>query len=146
MYALVSSHAPWDVQPPLLADWSQLGDGSTFAVRPPVRFPVNWSSLHQASAAYLHSIAYDLQVLADYLTRFDLGDALVILLGDHQPVADVTRSSPSQAVPIHIISRQAALVDAFRARGYSPGMRPAISDSPPGMETFLADLLTTLSR
>jgi hypothetical protein len=146
MYALVSSHAPWDVQPPLIQDWSQLGDGRVFAQRPPVRFPINWSNLHQASAAYLHSIAYDLQVLVDYLTRFDLGDALVILLGDHQPVADVTRNSPSQAVPIHIISRQAALIDPFRARGYSASMRPPAMPSPPGMETFLADLLGSLAR
>jgi hypothetical protein len=145
-YALVTSHAPWDRQPPWIEDWSQLTQGRVFNQRPPVRFPINWSNLHQGSEAYLHSIAYDLRVVADYLIGFHTGDPLVIVLGDHQPVADITRSSPSQAVPIHIISRQAALVEVFRALGYSRSMRPARPPSPRGMETFLADFLAGLSR
>ena len=145
-YALVSSHAPWDQQPPFIEDWSELGNGRVFSVRPPVRFPINWSNLHQGAEAYLHSIAYDLRVVADYLTGFPAGDALVIVLGDHQPVADITRSSRSQAVPIHVISRQAALIEVFRGRGYSASMRPAVPTSPRGMETFLADFLAGLSH
>jgi hypothetical protein len=145
-YALLSSHAPWNAQPPLLADWSQLGDGSVFAHVPPVRFPINWSNLDRGAEAYVHSIAYSLQVIADYLTRFDLGQSLIIVMGDHQPVADITRGSASHSVPVHIISRQAALVGAFRARGYQPGMRPSPDSAPPGMEAFLPDLLVDLSR
>jgi hypothetical protein len=145
-FALLSSHAPWDLQPPFIEDWSQLGNGQIFSVRPPARFPINWSNLHQGSEAYLHSIAYDLRVVADYLTGFPAGDALAIVLGDHQPVADITRSSPSQAVPIHIISRQAALIEGFRGRGYSASMRPVSSGTARGMETFLADFLAGLSR
>jgi hypothetical protein len=145
-YALVTSHAPWNVQPAFIEDWSRLGDGSLFRTHPAVRFDVNWSSLHQASEAYLRSIAYDLRVVSDYLGRFDPGNALVIVLGDHQPIADVTRSSPSAAVPVHIISRQAPLIDAFRARGYSRSMNPARPAPPPGMETFLPQLLRDLSK
>ena len=144
-YALLSSHAPWDPQAPFVADWSRLGDGSMFWQAPPVRFPINWSNLHQGAEAYLHSIAYSLQVIASYLAGFDLGDALVIILGDHQPVADVTRGSDSRAVPIHLVSRRTDLIQIFRDRGYSSRMRPAIPASPPGMETFLPDLLTGLS-
>ncbi|HXI60180.1 MAG TPA: sulfatase-like hydrolase/transferase, partial [Polyangia bacterium] len=109
-YALVSSHAPWDRQPPFLSDWSQLGDGRVFWQRPTVSFPTNWSNLPQGAEAYGHAIACSLQVIASYLATFDLGNTLVIVLGDHQPVADITRASPSSAVPIHIISRRAAVV------------------------------------
>ncbi|MEA2696656.1 MAG: hypothetical protein QOI66_927, partial [Myxococcales bacterium] len=145
-YALVSSHAPWDRQPPFITDWSQIGDGRVFGQRPPVRFPTNWSNLPQGAEAYVHAIACSLQVIASYLTTFDLGNTLVIVLGDHQPVADITRSSPSAAVPIHIISRRSAVIDAFRARGYHAGMHPPPDPAPSGMETFLPELLVDFSR
>ena len=70
----------------------------------------------------------------------------MIVLGDHQPAAEVTRWSESYAVPIHVISRNRALVDAFRARGYRSGMYPAPSPNPPGLETLLAALLADLSE
>ncbi len=145
-YALESSHAPWDRQPEYIEDWSQVGDGSIFARLPPVRFATNWSNLHHHPEAYARSIVYDLRVLADYLTRFDLGDALVIALGDHQPVADITGKSGSAAVPVHVITRQRPLVDAFRVLGYSDGLRPPALAAPPGMETFRETLLGILSR
>ena len=69
----------------------------------------------------------------------------MIVLGDHQPVAEVTRFSGSSAVPIHVWSRNPALVAPFRARGYTPGLRPARGAPPRGMETFLPDLLADFS-
>jgi hypothetical protein len=60
-------------------------------------------------------------------------------------VAEVTRWSRSHAVPVHVISRNRALVDAFRTRGFQSGMRPAPADAPPGLETLLPDLLADLS-
>jgi len=57
----------------------------------------------------------------------------------------MTRASASHAVPVHIISRQRVLVDAFRARGYQAGMHPAPDPAPPGMETFLPELLVDFS-
>jgi hypothetical protein len=79
------------------------------------------------------------------LDRFVAGDALVIVIGDHQPVAEVTRFSGSSAVPIHVWSRNPALIAPFRARGYTPGLRPSREASPRGMETLLPDLLSDFS-
>jgi len=144
-YALVSSHAPWSDLPPVVPDWDRIGDGRVFADLPAAHFPIGWANLADAGDAYLHSVSYDLQVIAQYVARFVPADSLVIVLGDHQPVAEVTRQSPSHAVPIHVISRNRALVDAFRARGYQSGMHPARSETPPGLETLLPDLLADLS-
>ena len=145
-YALVSSHAPWSDQPPIVTDWDAIGDGRVFAGLPTVHFPIGWTNLADGAAAYLHAISYDLQLLAQYIARFVPGDSLVIVLGDHQPVAEVTRWSESYAVPIHVISRNRALVDAFRARGYRSGMHPQPSGKPPGLETLLSTLLADLSE
>jgi len=144
-YALVSSHAPWSDQPPVVPDWDWIGDGHVFANLPAAHFPIGWTNLADAGDAYVHAIIYDLQLLAQYIAGSIPGDALVIVLGDHQPVAEVTRFSPSHAVPIHVISRNRALVDAFRARGYRSGMDPARTANPPGLETLLPDLLADLA-
>ncbi len=140
-YALVSSHAPWSDLPPIVPDWDAIGDGRVYANLPRARFPIGWTNLADAGDAYVQAVIYDLDIIAQYAVRFVPGDALVIVLGDHQPVADVTRGSPSHAVPVHVISRNRALVEAFRARGYQPGMRPAASADPPGLETLLPALL-----
>jgi len=142
-YALVSSHAPWSDQPQVVPDWTWIGDGRVFDGRPAAHFPIGWSNLADGADAYLHAITYDLQILSQYVTRFVADDSLVIVLGDHQPVAEVTRGSRSYAVPVHVISR--TLVDAFRARGYRSGMRPPRSENPPGLETLLPNLLADLS-
>ncbi|HSZ82461.1 MAG TPA: hypothetical protein VLA14_09270 [Polyangia bacterium] len=144
-YTLITSHAPWSDQPPVVADWSRLGDGALFAELPRARFPITWTNLADAADAYDHSIAYDLEVIVDYVDRFVGGDALVIVLGDHQPVAEVTRFSGSSAVPIHVWSRNPAFIAPFVARGYTPGLRPARLEPPRGMETLLPDLLADFS-
>jgi hypothetical protein len=145
-YALVSSHAPWSDQPRFVADWSRIGDGSVYATLPAEHHPIGWTNLGDGAEAYMHSVAYDLTVTGDYLARFVAGGALAIVLGDHQPVAEVTRMSPSRAVPVHVISRNRALVDRFRSRGYLAGMRPVRRAGPvPGMETLLGDLLGAVS-
>jgi hypothetical protein len=147
-YALTSSHAPWSHLPPFVEDWSRLGDGAVYHTLPIERHDVSWTNLADGAGPYLRAVAYDLRVLADYLARFVTGDALVLVMGDHQPVAEVTRFSRSHAVPVHVISRNRALVAPFLARGYLPGMRPRAPDAgraPAGMETFLPDLLADFS-
>jgi hypothetical protein len=144
-YTLITSHAPWSDQPPVVADWSRIGDGSLYADLPAARYPITWTNLADAAEAYDHSIAYDLDVIVDYVDRFVAGDALVIVLGDHQPVAEVTRFSGSSAVPIHVWSRNPDLIAPFRARGYTPGLSPSRRDGPRGMETLLPDLLADFS-
>jgi hypothetical protein len=144
-YALVSSHAPWSDQPPFLDDWGRIGDGAVYASLPIDHYPITWTTLARGGPAYVHSVAYDLRVVVDYATRFVAGEALMIVLGDHQPVAEVTAFSPSHAVPVHVLSRRPDFVVPFLARGYVPGIRPRRTQAPPGMETFLPGLLADFS-
>jgi Sulfatase len=144
-YALVSSHAPWSRQPRLVDDWSSLGDGTIYRDLEPVRHPVTWSNLADGSTAYVDSVLYDLEVLKRYIGQFVRDDTLVIILGDHQPPAEVTLRSPDRSVPIHVLSRDKTFVDAFLARGYTPGMEPVRTAPPPGMETFLVSFLRDFS-
>lgn len=146
-YALVSSHSPWSHQPPLVDDWDRLGEGGEIFNRlPPVRYDVTWSNLGTGGDAYVTSLIYDLEMLRRYVGE-RIGDGtLVIILGDHQPSAEVTDDSPSPGVPIHVISRDRSFIARFLAAGYVPGMRPALGGRPPlAMELFLPQLLELFS-
>jgi hypothetical protein len=143
--ALISSHTPWLAQPTLLDDWSRIGDGSVLTTLPIKRHATHWSSLDRAGEAYLDSIAYDLQVLRRFLASELHNDALVVILGDHQPPGGVTGASHGHGVPVHVLSRRAALVAPFVARGYSPGMWPVEKSPRAGMDSFLFAFLRDFS-
>ena len=145
-YALVSSHSPWSVQPRLVEDWDRLRDGGAiFNDLPPVRYPVTWSNLGVGGEAYVTSLIYDLDMLRRYVAGRIADDTLVIILGDHQPSAEVTENSPSHGVPIHVISRDRSFIGRFISAGYVPGMRAASARPLPEMESFLPRLLQMFS-
>jgi hypothetical protein len=144
-FALISSHAPWSVLPPTVDDWSKLGDGSLFHQLEPVRTKGSWSDLAGSSEAYFDSIRYDLELLTRFLIDFIGDDSLVIWAGDHQPAPDVTAQSPKHGVPVHVISRRAAFLEPFLARGYERGLRPAPDGTRLPMETLLLHLLQDFS-
>jgi hypothetical protein len=141
-YALVSSHAPWTVLPPVVEDWAKLGHGEIFRALAPVRFTVRWEKLHEGGDAYVASLRYDFAVLQRYLALLTR-PSLVIVMGDHQPAGSVTEQDPSYAVPVHVVGCLGGLVDAFMKRGYTPGMMPGPGSAP--MQTFLTEFLETLS-
>ena len=134
-YVLVSSHAPWS-RLPALVDWDELRNGHIFHRTTTRQFPIEWPHFEHATDAYAQSIIYDFEVLGQYLTRYIDDGSLVIILGDHQPPG-VLQEGSARGVPIHVLSRRPDLVEPFRARGYAPGMRPALNAARPGMETFL---------
>jgi hypothetical protein len=144
-YALVTSHAPWSAVPPIVGDPEKLGDGSIYARLPIEHQSTRWSDLEGASAAFAKTIAYDLEVLRRYILERVKGDALVILLGDHQPPGGATEGSTARGGMVHVISRRADFVDAFRRRGYTPGMRPLAPPPYPGLDTFLPSFLADFS-
>jgi hypothetical protein len=79
------------------------------------------------------------------LARRD-GDALVVILGDHQPPGFITGEKQPWTVPIHVLSRDADLVRPFAALGYVTGAVPPRSGTFKGMESFLGDFLAAFSQ
>jgi hypothetical protein len=143
-YALVSSHAPWSDQPPLVDDWSELGNGQLFHKLPPRKYPVDWATMVLARDAYLDSLLYDLEMIKRYIAQEITRPALIIVLGDHQP-AVLAAPDSSRTVPIHIIGRDKELLGRFLEVGYVPGMIPRLGGTSPGMETFPSTLVERLS-
>ncbi|MEE9532487.1 MAG: sulfatase-like hydrolase/transferase [Syntrophobacteria bacterium] len=145
-FVLVSSHAPFHRQPPYLEDWSQVGDGSIFHEKEIITFPIVWPDLSNAAEAYITSIIYEVKVLKAHLEQHIKDDALIIILGDHQPNVQITGENRPWSVPIHIISRNRYFLEPFAARGYTPGIIPRQPLPHPGMETFLYNLIEDFSK
>ena len=73
---------------------------------------------------YVGMIDYNYRWLAGYLAQPRARDSLLILLGDHQPAANVTGEGASWDVPVHIIAARPELLQGFLARGFHPGLEP----------------------
>lgn len=144
-YMLVSAHGPWNLQPTYIDDWSKIGTGRIYNDLRPVRFPTSWTNLERAGRAYMRSILYDFRVLRKYIKEFVKDDTLLIIWGDHQPVAEVTKTTAEHGVVFHVVSRRKAFIDAFVRRGYTPGMTPERKPPYPGLETFFPDLVQDFS-
>ncbi len=144
-FILVTSHAPFHMQPPYLEDWSQVIDGTVYQQEDIIYFAVKWPDLTNASEAYMTSITYDLKVLKAFILQFIADETLIIIMGDHQPNAQITGKNRPWSVPIHVISRNHHLLQFFAARGYTSGLIPRQLTPHPGMETFLYNFLTDFS-
>jgi hypothetical protein len=144
-YMLVSSHAPWSALPTYVDRWDELKNGELFRTNPRVLYPVAWPNFDRAAQAYIDSIGYDFEVLQRYLAKFVLDDSLLVILGDHQPVAEISGRTPFTGVPVHVLCRDPALVEPFVARGFERGMFPPHRSSYPPMSSFLLDFLRDFS-
>ena len=140
-YVLISSHAAYSIQPPFIAEWDTIGDGSIYNDQPLVRYPIQWPNLQNAGNAYLRSLDYEFATLGDYFTKYVNNDTLIIIMGDHQPNLQLTGEGQPWSVPVHIISRTPKLLSSFSKRGYTPGLIPAQPLPHEGMETFLQSFL-----
>jgi len=137
--ALISSHAPWTPILPII-EWSQVGDGSVFerwadAGPPPGEV---WSEGERVRTHYQRAVDYALRTAGEWAAR-SLGDGVLILLGDHQPAPLITGDSTSRTVPVHVIARDAGLLERFKAMGFRPGVMPG-----PSAAGTLADLRARL--
>ena len=143
---LVSSHVPWRAVPPVLDDWDSIGNGAVYQGAAGTReYTMKWSNLKQAHDPYIASIVYDLDVVGDFVRRFEHEDTLVFILGDHQPVKEASLSDLWH-VPVHVAGPE-DLVARFRAtNGFVPGLRPAATAQPVPMEEFLPLFLQSLSE
>ena len=135
----ISSHAPWEEIPPLVDSWRDFetldGERAVEELEPDLELEKQAKRFQRKEEqrsryagklkglkveAYWAAVAYELEVLARAIERADDDDVCVIV-GDHQPPV-VSRHARSFDTPLHVVSRDAALIDAWP--GLTPGWRP----------------------
>jgi len=136
-YVLASSHLPFDLVPRFVPDARAAGDAAVHAALPPQRFPPPGGQVFENAAGYLAAIRYVLNSVEAYLVQRLADDSLVILVGDHQPPLTMAAATRNRAVPIHVLSRDPALIRPFLDAGFVPGLLPAGTETDTGMEWFL---------
>lgn len=129
--ALISSHAPWVPILPVLDDWQSIGNGEVFrrwegAGEAPVSL---WRDPDRVREHYGQAIAYALEVAGGFAAHYLRQDALMIILGDHQPAPLITGEDASRDVLVHVISANPSLVEPFLS-GELPGFQPGIWPDP----------------
>jgi len=140
-FFMVSSHAPWEEQPPSLSDWRDYAaieaDAEPLvpdrAAEDEILKRLRRYKRGQGKKAYmgrleafqiesfLDLIAYDLALIRDYILDSADPDALVIVLGDHQPPV-LSEHIEGFHVPVHFISRDPQLLRALETYGLRPGL------------------------
>lgn len=139
-FTTISSHAPFRPTPPYQPDWERLLGPTPFgaeAERAIAQAP-DWTNL---TPAYGDSIAYALQWLAGYLELHAAAGLTVVVLGDHQPPAAVSGPGREWTVPVHVITRRDAVIDALLGAGFVAGLEP-----PPAPLDTMGGLRLRLSR
>jgi Sulfatase len=123
-FPTISSHFPFSPAPPYQPDWQRVVTDSPFdpdALKAVASVRVNWLNMR---ADYIATIAYVYQWLNGYFRLPEPRETVYVLIGDHQPTANITGERPPWDVPVHIISRDRALLDRFKAQGFSDGLWP----------------------
>ncbi len=139
-FSLIMSHIPYYPVPPYVEDWTRFDDGTAFdGARKSVAHDA-YRDMRELSSWYVEAFRYELDVLEGFLLRYVPDNALTIVIGDHQPPKLVTHDNDSWAVPMHVFSRRAELVDAFEPLGFEPGLVP-LSPSALRMADFLERFL-----
>src|SRR3546814_7024042 len=99
--------------PPYVEDWTRLSDGAAFDEKAP-QPAAGWSD---PGHDYRRAVRYDLDLFAGFALHRLPENALLIVLGDHQPPAAASGATASHDVPIHVLSRRPALIRPYLADG-----------------------------
>ncbi len=142
-FHMVSSHAPWELVPPRTDDWrafaglagAQAAPGADLTAAEEVQKHLRRFRRADGTTTYMGemdpfqresyaaTVAYDLELIFDYVLARADPDDLFIVLGDHQP--PVLDTADDFRVPVHLVSRDRALLVGFEAYGFRPGLAPA---------------------
>ncbi|RPH64314.1 MAG: hypothetical protein EHM83_08440, partial [Burkholderiales bacterium] len=123
-FPTITSHIPFRPVPPYAADWQALLGTHPFdagQVERTLAQPADW---HDLVPGYLESVAYTFDWLTGYLSQAVDRDTVMIVVGDHQPVAGVSGRDATWDVPVHVIASRTALLGRFEAAGFCPGLEP----------------------
>lgn len=120
----VSSHMPWN-RIPEMVPWTQVGDGSIFN-RIPTRHWTGafWSNPKRVKAAYAQAIEYSLNTLISFVQHYGKKNLVLIVVGDEQPLPNVSGQRANYDVPISIISHDPAVQKQIAGWGWQEGLRP----------------------
>jgi len=123
-FPTITSHLPFGPVPPYQPDWPRMLSADPFGAEATERLKhayVDWLDMRPN---YVGSIAYTYDWLGGHLLRQARPDTEQVWVGDHQPAASVSGEGADWAVPVHVLSRDPALLQRLVDQGFQPGLAP----------------------
>lgn len=123
-FPTITSHLPFGPVPPVVADRSQLLGDDPFGPEVTERLRkahVDWLDM---LPNYVGMFDYTYRWLGQWLRQPEPREAVMLFVGDHQPAASVSGEGADWAVPVHLVTRDTALLQRFVDQGFVPGLEP----------------------
>lgn len=124
VFPTLSTHAPFRPLAPYVEDWATLHGPALYTDAHASAARSTVGSWDQPVPAYLEAMRYQFDWLTGWLEHLAPPDAVLVVVGDHQPIGTVTGPGADWEVPMHVITRNPALRERLLARGFEPGLEP----------------------
>jgi phosphoglycerol transferase MdoB-like AlkP superfamily enzyme len=118
-----TTHAPFGPVAPYQPDWSRLLTKNAYDEADVERAMAVRPDLTNLGPSYVRAMAYEYGSFAGYL-RQQADEAVMIVIGDHQPPAAVSGKDASWRVPVHVITSRRAVLHRLLEHGFRPGLQP----------------------
>ena len=140
--SLIGSHIPYAPIPPYVEDWTRFDTGTAYATGMKPIAHDDYRDLVELGERYGESLDHVFRILGGFLGRYPPRRSLVVVVGDHQPPKLSLHDSDSWATPIHLFSRDPALLDPWSRFGFTRTLLPEtgtawrMSDFPASLSTL----------
>jgi phosphoglycerol transferase MdoB-like AlkP superfamily enzyme len=123
-FPTVNTHMPFRPTPPLQHDWARVLSPDPFDAADVQRSITETPQWTNMGSSYAGSVRYAFEVLASYLRHRPDEHFVLIVLGDHQPAANVSGEGASWDVPVQIVSDRPDLLASLEQHGFVAGTTP----------------------
>ncbi|MFN9030165.1 MAG: sulfatase-like hydrolase/transferase [Betaproteobacteria bacterium] len=144
-FPTITTHLPFGPVPPYQPDWERLLSSDPYGAEESQRLLASFVDWVDMLPNYIGMFEWTYQWLGGWLQRPEPRESVILLVGDHQPAASVSGAGSNWDVPVHIVTRDPALIERFVALGFTPGLeprRPVLG----GMHDLTALLLRALAE
>ncbi len=125
LFTSINTHLPFLPTPPYQPDWQKLLSDKPFAAAEVATSLAQQPGWYDMGHDYAQSMAYAFTSIAGYLRKHNGHDLVLVVLGDHQPAANVSGEDASWEVPVHIIADRPELIAPLLHDGFQLGLTPA---------------------
>ncbi|MCU0951807.1 MAG: hypothetical protein MUC68_12290 [Burkholderiaceae bacterium] len=124
-FPTITTHLPFGPVPPFQPDLERLLTADPFGADESRRLLTSYVDWLDMRPNYIGMFEYTYRWLGAWMRRPEARETVWLLVGDHQPAASVSGEAARWDVPVHVISRDPALIARFVAQGFVPGLEPA---------------------
>ncbi|TNF62165.1 MAG: hypothetical protein EP306_04255 [Burkholderiales bacterium] len=124
-FPTITSHLPFGPVPPYQPDWNRLLTPDPFGAAQTERLLNAYVDWLDMLPNYIGMFDYTYRWLGGYLRQPQTRESVMLWVGDHQPAASVSGEGASWDVPVHIVTRDPALLERFVALGFRHGIEPS---------------------